>query len=453
MLSACRFQKACWCFLIVSLFLFPVSQANALGRNVSSFVLNNGLQVVVIPDHRAPVVTHMVWYKVGGADEPKGKSGIAHFLEHLMFKGTKKIPSGEFSKIIARNGGQDNAFTSSDYTAYFQRVAKDRLPLVMEMEADRMTGLQFTEKDMNTERKVVLEERKSRIDNVPTALLGEVMDRSFFLAHPYGIPLIGWEKEIENLGYQDVLNMYRKFYAPNNAILIVAGDVTSEEVRGLAWRYYGSIKKNDKIVPRKRAEEPEHISKKKIVLEDKRVKASLLRRVYLAPAYNKSVDNEGAILDVLTEVLGQGPTSVLYQKLVVEKKIATSVGTSYIGSQLDYGTLSVYALPKSGVSLSQLEKELEQEIDNFIQKGVSDKELSRAKNSLIAEAVYAQDSQSKMARIYGMALATGGSIKEVAAWPDNIEAVSTSDVKEAAKKYFKHHASTTGFLLPKTEKK
>ncbi len=202
-------------------------------------MLANGMQVVVIPDRRAPVITQMVWYKVGAADEPQGKSGIAHFLEHLMFKGTEKIAPGEFSKLIARNGGEDNAFTTHDATAYFQRVAADRLALVMGMEADRMVNLRLSEEDVTTERKVILEERRSRVDNDPSSILSEEMGAALYLAHHYGIPVIGWEHEMKSLSREDAIAFYKQFYAPNNAILVVAGDVEPQAVIKLAQDTFG----------------------------------------------------------------------------------------------------------------------------------------------------------------------------------------------------------------------
>src|SRR5262245_32466436 len=253
-------------FVLACASLASVAVAAAVGEayaseRVSEFKLANGLTVVVIPDHRAPVVTQMVWYKVGAADEPPGSSGIAHFLEHLMFKGTDKIPTGQFSKIVAKNGGEDNAFTNHDVTAYFQRVAKDRLPLVMRMEADRMENLRLSEEDVKTERDVILEERRSRVDNDPGSILQEQMMAALYANHPYGIPIIGWEHEIAALNRDDALSYYRRFYAPNNAILVVAGDVEPDEVQKLAEETYGKLAPNPALNGnRHRPQEPEHFA-------------------------------------------------------------------------------------------------------------------------------------------------------------------------------------------------
>ena len=235
-------------------------------NRASHFTLKNGMEVVVIPDHRAPEVTHMVWYRVGSADEMPGRSGIAHFLEHLMFKGTDKIARGAFSKIISRNGGQDNAFTSQDTTSYHQRVAKNRLPLVMEMEADRMTNLKLLNEDVLTEREVIIEERRSRVDNSPQSILNEEMLSALYQSHPYGIPVIGWHHEMAKLSRDYAFEFYNNFYAPNNAILVVAGDVTADEVKKLAEKFYEPIPKRPDVKRSQRSSEPPHRAARRVEL-------------------------------------------------------------------------------------------------------------------------------------------------------------------------------------------
>jgi len=292
----------------------------------SEFTLANGMQVVVIPDHRAPVVTHMVWYKVGAADEPKGVSGIAHFLEHLMFKSTDKIAVGEFSKIISRLGGQDNAFTGQDVTSYHQRISKERLATLMVMEADRMANLRLTKEEVATERQVILEERRSRIDNNPAALLDEQMNAALYLSHPYGIPVIGWEHEMAMLSREDALRFYKHYYAPNNAILIVAGDVAPEEVKALAEETYGKVPANPEVGARKRPQEPAHIATRRLVLKDARAGNASLHRYYVAPSYTTAKPGEAESLELLMKIVADGSTSRLYKKLVVEDKIAATSG-------------------------------------------------------------------------------------------------------------------------------
>ena len=434
---------------IATALILQITAAAAFGPKVTSYELKNGMQVVVIEDRRAPVVTHMVWYRVGAADELEGKSGIAHFLEHLMFKGTKTVLPGEFSKIVARNGGQDNAFTSLDYTAYFQRVAKDRLPLVMEMEADRMTNLILTDKEVLPERDVVLEERRSRTENNPQARLSEQMNAAFYLAHPYGQPVIGWPNEIKVLNRADAFEFYDRFYTPNNAILIVAGDVSGDEVRDLAENYYEPIKRRAEAGPRKRTAEPKHEAAIQVVLKDPRATSPVLQRSYLTPSYATDEPGEAEALDVLGDILGGGTTSRLYETLVVEQKIAAAVGSYFSGDALDGGRFGIYGVAARGDTTDEIEKGIEGVIAKLLKDGVTDAEVKRARNRLVAEAIYAQDSQSFMARIYGVALTTGQTVEDVQAWPERIGKVTREQVEAVARKYLRVEQSVTGILLPK----
>ncbi len=401
------------------------------GPPVSSFELSNGMRGVVIVDRRAPVVTHMVWYRVGAADEPFGKSGIAHFLEHLMFKGTDDIPPGEFSKIIAANGGQDNAFTSYDYTAYFQRIAKDRLEMVMRMEADRMTDLALDEEQVLTERKVVIEERNSRTDNDPRALFGEQFNAALYLNHPYGLPVIGWRREIESLSRQDALDFYQRFYGPENAILVVAGDVTPEAVETLAKQHYGAIPRAG-LATYQRPVEPPQIAPRRIAMSDPKVRQPYVRRSYIAPSYVTAAPGEAEALALLAEILGGGQTSRLNKALVLDQKISIGAGASYWGVARDDTSFSVYGVKAPGASLEAVEAAIDAEIARMAEAGPTAEELERAKTVLISSSIYRQDSQSSMARMYGSALVVGLEIEDVHAWPDRIRAVSAEDVKRAA---------------------
>lgn len=424
----------------------PVSDRQ-MGTMSQSYTLDNGLRVVVIPDHRAPVVTHMVWYKVGASDEPAGKSGIAHFLEHLMFKGTQKIAPGELSKIVARNGGQDNAFTSQDYTGYFQRVAKDRLPLVMEMEADRMTNLVLTDAEVLPERDVVLEERRARTDNNPSALLGEQMSALQYPNHPYGIPIIGWPDEIAALTTQDAIDFYRAHYSPENAILVVAGDVTLEELRPLAEKYYGSIAQTGDVKPRIRAT-PEPLSAaQRVVREDARARQPSLSRTYSAPNYHVN-HAQGAALELMTTMLGGGATSTLYRRLVVEQQIAAAAGAWYQSGGLDTGRLGIYAIPRPGVSLGELEAALDRALADFIATPPEQKQLDRAKSLLLAQTIYGRDSQQAMARLFGSTLTSGGTIAEIENWEQEIRKIDLAAIQKAAQGAFDLTQSVTGWLQP-----
>ncbi|MBK1869464.1 M16 family metallopeptidase [Aestuariivirga sp. YIM B02566] len=422
--------------------------ASAQQPLAETFTLNNGMQVVVIPDHRAPVVTHMVWYRVGSADEPQGKAGIAHFLEHLMFKGTNKYPPGAFNRIIRENGGEDNAFTSKDYTAYFQRIAKDRLGLVMDLEADRMQNLVLKDENVLPELKVVEEERRERTDNDPSSLLGEQLDAILYLAHPYRKPVIGWMSEVNKLTREDAITFYKAHYTPANAILVVAGDVTKDEVQKLAEEHYGKLANTFDVTSRVRTDEPEPIAPRRVTLTDARAASPLVQRQYLSVSYATAAKGEAEALDVLAEAMGGGATSRLYKKLVVEKRIASYAAAWYSGDGLDSGTFGVYGSPVPGGKVDVVEAEIDAVLDDIKANGITDEELKRAKTKLIANTIYARDNQGNMARSFGTALTTGTTVQDVLDWPSRIEAVTLDQVKAAAAKTLDIKRSATGVLLP-----
>jgi zinc protease len=422
--------------------------AAEIAPSAESFTLDNGLEVVVIPDRRAPVVTHMVWYKVGSADELPGKSGIAHFLEHLMFKGTKSHPEGVFSKAVADVGGEENAFTSNDYTAYFQRVAKERLPLVMEFEADRMANLVLTDEQIIPERQVVLEERSSRTDSEPSAQLGEALDAALWVNHPYGVPVIGWRSEIEQLNRDDAIAFYDRYYTPNNAVLVVAGDVEPAEVKRLAEATYGRVARRAEPGPRLRPQAQQLPAQRVVTLTDERVAQPSTRMSWVVPSYTTDADGEAEALEVLAEVIGGGSTSRFYRELVRNDGPAISAGGYYQGSNLDDGEFTLYAVPRDDLTVEALEARLATVLAAVAEKGVTPEELARAKRTIIADAVYAQDSQSTLARIFGSALTTGGSVAEAKQWPSRIEAVTAEQVQAAAKRLDPDRA-VVGRLLPK----
>jgi zinc protease len=435
----------------MTLALSPAASAQTQTPSKLAFhgKLDNGLEVVVVPDRRAPVVTHMVWYKVGGADEPPGKSGIAHFLEHLMFKGTDKVPAGEFSKIVARLGGQDNAFTAQDITAYFQRVAKEKLPEVMTMEADRMANLKLDEKEVLTERKVIREERRSRVDNDPSSLLQEQMTAALFTAHPYHTPVIGWDTEIRGLTREDALRHYRKFYAPNNAILVVTGDVEPEEVMALAKDTYGKIKANPEVGgPRVRPVEPDPLAERRVILRDGRVGKATFERYYLAPSFNTAKGREAEALQILARIVGSSNTSRIYNALVRDEKKASSASGWYGGLALDEGRFGFYVVAAGDTKLEDIETSVDKVIDEVIKNGVTAEELERAKTSEVANLIYASDSQQSLAHTYGWNLATGRSVEDVEARPERLKAVTAADVQAVAAKYLDRKRSVTGYLVP-----
>ncbi|WP_051335685.1 M16 family metallopeptidase [Methylocapsa acidiphila] len=425
----------------------PASPGKPSGPAIAQAKLANGLDVVVIPDHRAPVVTHMVWYRNGSADDPLGKSGIAHFLEHLMFKGTKNNPQGKFSELVADFGGQENAFTANDYTAYFQRVAKDHLAVCMEYEADRMKNLVLTDEVVAPERDVVLEERRMRTDSDPSDLLNEAVQAALFTQHPYGKPIIGWNHEIEGLGRDDALAYYDRFYTPENAILVVAGDVAPQEVIDLAQKIYGPVASRGAAPKRTRPREPEPRAHRLVTLSDEKVEQPSHQSVFLVPSYRTAAPGQAEALEVLAHLLGGGQTSLMFKKLVMDEKIAVAAGAHYQGTAVDDTRFYVFAVPAPGVTLEQLDDAIDKIIAQVAEHGVNEADFHRAKTRLVAEAVYAQDNQATLARWYGASLATGLTIEDVAHWPERIEAVTAEDVKKAAR-WLDKARSVTGFLLP-----
>ncbi|HEV2302723.1 MAG TPA: pitrilysin family protein [Stellaceae bacterium] len=412
-----------------------------------AFTLRIGMQVVVVPNHRSPAVTQMVWYKVGSADDPPGKSGIAHFLEHLMFKGTKKYPPGAFSARIAHNGGRDNAFTAADYTAFYETVAADRLELAMRLEADRMTGLTLDDKVVLPERKVVLEERRMRVDNKPAGVLDEELTARLFLHEPYRNPNIGWGEEIRRLGTQDALAFYRRWYMPNNAILVVGGDVEPAAVKKLAERYFGPIPARP-LPPRERAAEPPHHAAVRVTMKSAHVAVPSWDRRYIAPSYRMGDTSEAYPLQVLAEILGGGVRSRLYKTLVLEKKLALSVGADYEPGARDLTTFELYATPKEGVTVAGLEAAIDGVLRHLLAAGLAPAEVKAAQERMLAAAVYEEDSLTGPAETIGAGLAIGRTLADIEAWPDRIAKVTAAEVDAAARAVLVERNSATGILLP-----
>jgi zinc protease len=436
--------------IIATALITSAFAAEPAGTKVAQFTLSNGLELVVIPDHRAPVVTHMVWYKVGAADETPGKSGLAHFLEHLMFKGTAKNPAGRFSQVVATIGGQENAFTSNDYTAFYQRVPSENLKSMMEFEADRMRGLVLTDNVVLPERDVILEEQNQRVANNPRARLGEQIDAALYLNHPYGKPVIGWRPEMEQLSRDDAIGFYRRFYGPNNAVVVIAGDVEPEQARAFAEETYGKVVRNNNVPLRNRPQEPPPVAVRSLTLADARVEQPSLQRSYLVPSFATAQRGESEALEVLAHILGTGSNSRLYRALVVDKGVAVSVGAYYDSSAVDPTKFSVYGAPKPGVALPQIESAIDTIIAEVIDKGITSEELERAKTRLIADAIYAQDNQATLARWYGSALTTGATVEDVRQWPDRIRIVTAAQVQDAARHWLDKRRSVTGYLIKDT---
>ncbi|GLQ28680.1 M16 family metallopeptidase [Sulfitobacter pacificus] len=435
---------------LAALFAFalpPLMAQAAENEAVTFFSLDNGMDVVVVEDHRAPAVQQMVWYRAGSADEPKGSSGVAHFLEHLLFKATDKMESGEFSATVAANGGRDNAFTSYDYTAYFQRIAADRLELMMQMESDRMKNIRLTPENIRTERDVILEERNQRTDSNPGALFNEQMNAAQYLNHRYGTPVIGWRHEMETLDLDDALAFYELYYSPNNAILVVSGDVDPDNVRALAEKYYGVIPANPDLPERLRTQEPPQTAERRLIFRDGRVAQPYISRAYLAPERDPGAQEEAAALTILAEILGGGTTSVLAEKLQFDEQIATYTGAFYRGATLDDTAFDLVVVPAAGVTLQEAEDAMDAALASFMETGVDAAQLDRIKLQIRAEQIYARDNAEGVANRYGSALAIGLTVEDVQNWPDVLDAVTADDIMQAAEKLFDRRASVTGWLM------
>lgn len=426
--------------------------------NAETYELDNGLQIVVIENHRAPVVTHMLWYRVGAADEPPGKSGIAHFLEHLLFKGQSypglgELAPGEFSKTVRKLGGNDNAFTSQDYTAFYQSIAKEHLETVMRMEAGRVRGMSPPLEEVASENKVILEERRQRTDNDPRAQMAEQLSEALFANHPYSIPVIGWFHEMETLSWEDAKTFHDAWYVTNNAILIISGDITGKEVLALAKKTYGVIP-SAPMPERKRTSSPPFIAQTSVTLEHESIQQPVLNRAYRVPSFRQS-NQESLALQVLEEIMSGGPSSRLYKRLVVEQKIATQASLSYRANAWDDATLWVYGLPAQGQDLKTVETAIDSELRDLITTGVQEKELNEAITRMQAEAIYARDSLSGPAMIIGHSLITGSTLDDIEYWPQQIKKITAAQVQDVARLYLNpdapaKHPPVTGYLLPKS---
>lgn len=414
--------------------------------DVSSFSLDNGLNVVVIADHRLPVVTHMVWYRVGSADEVQGSSGLAHYVEHLMFKSCNASKTESFSQIISRLGGLDNAFTNHDTTHYFQRVPKDRLRDVMALEAQRMARLDVTEAEARAERQVVAEERRSNVESDPVKILNEQMLALLHHNHRYGVPAVGWSHEIETLTLEQALTFHRRHYGPNNTTVVVAGDITVDEVRKLAVETYGKVARNDEIVATARAHEPEPRVARRLHLDDRRAARPALFRYYLTPSYATANGLEAESIDLLMRIVGGGETSRLAQALVSESKVASITGATYFGDTRDDGRIAVFAITGADNDLGKLEAALDKVLADVAKNGVTADELQHAKLAVETSTVFESDNQKQLAERYGEALSLGLTVDDVKDVPSRIASVTVADVNKVAGKYLTLRRSVTGLM-------
>jgi len=431
-------------FLALLLAALPVAawgDAPHAEAQTFQFSLTNGMQVLVIPDHRAPVVTQMLWFKVGAVDDPPGISGLAHFFEHMMFRGTKEVPGDLYAQTVAKNGGEENAFTTHDYTAFYEQIAVDRLKLAMDLEADRLANLDLSDNNVTTERDVVLEERRMRVDNNPQALTNEQMDAALHLSHPYGRPVLGWPEEVRHIDKMSAQDFYKHHYAPNNAILIIAGDVTPDQIRVMAQASYGKVQARA-LQPRAEFAEPPRLTETRLTVVRPDVQVPLFLRSYRVPSYAQAAPGQAESFETLAQIMGGDQTAMLYRVLVEEKKLATDTGCSYDGYVRDAGQFSFYAVPRPGVSLETLEKALDQVIQGFTAAQARPSDLVRGKTQLMASVTYRRDSQFSLASAYGQALMIGLTVDDVNEWPTRICAVSAANVQKAAQGLLKRNAVT-----------
>lgn len=413
----------------------------------TSFTLANGLQLVVIEDHRTPVVTHMVWYKFGAADDPPGASGLAHLLEHLMFKSFDSGAPETFAQIMSRLGAVDNATTGPDSTWYFQRAAKEHLREIMTIEARRMSGLAVTEDQVAAERAVLREERRAMIESDPIKLLGEQVVAALYPYHGYGRPPVGAADEILTLKRDDALAAYRSFYVPANAIVVIAGDVMPPEIRKLAEETYGTVAA-DAAPIRRPMTEPEPVAARRIEMSDPRATQPTLLRYYLTPSYRTAAPMEAESLEVLASILGAGEASRLSRALVHRAGWALAAGAKFFGEGRDSGQLVIFASLPSEADAGAAEKALDDVLADLIASGIGDDELAAAKSAIEARSILDSDSQQRLAARYGEALAAGRSLSDVTELTARLARVRMVDVERAARSFLVAHRSVTGLLKP-----
>ncbi len=434
------------CCVAVLFFSWP---ASAQVFNPESFTLKNGMQVVVLPNHRAPVITHMLWLKTGSVEDPKGKSGIAHFQEHLMFKGTKTRKDGEYSKIISRMGGEENAFTSYDFTAYYATFGKENLEQVMALEADRLGNWRISQKQVDSEKLVILKERQQNVDNEPSPRFWEEMNAELFRGHAYARPVIGWKNEIENLSKADIEHFHEKYYAPNNIIAVISGDVTAAEIKPLAEKYYASLKPFPSVDPMMGELEKVEIERR-LERTSPQVKETVWSMHFLTlPARSETIAQSDA-LSVLAKIMGDSRIGHLYRRLVRQEKLATNASISFDPVSRGWTRFSIVVTPSPTADLAKIEAIVREEIAKITAKPLPDSDIKNAVQAMDIETVYARDSVMGPAMIVGEALTSGLDLETIESWPIRIRAVNAAAVQDAANRLFDTQKPLIAVLKPET---
>lgn len=439
------FPVYCWFLFLILLHAPFVAIANT-----QEFMLDNGLKLIVKEDHRSPVVVSQIWYQAGSIDELNGVTGVAHALEHMMFKGTEKVPKGEFSRKIAAAGGRENAFTSRDYTGYHQQFHKRHLPLVMELEADRMHNLVLTEEEFAKEIQVVMEERRLRTDDQARSLLYEKMLAAAYQTHPYKRPVIGWMNDLENMRVQDAQEWYDRWYTPNNAILVIVGDVDPQEVYSLAKKHYGPIKARPvlSLAERKPQQEPPQLGIKRITVKAPAELPFLVMGYHAPVIKDVAADWEPYALEMLEGVLDGHASARLNKVLVRGNQIATSVSAGYGASARGPGMFFLSATPSAGQTVETLEQALRDEIKKVVDEGVTEAELSRVKAQVVAGQVYQLDSVFAQAMQIGRMESIGLSHRDIDVILEKLQSVTAEQIREVAKKFFNDDSLTVAVLDP-----
>lgn len=428
--------------VLFTLVLFVAARAGAQDLKVTETVLPNGLKVLLKEEHKAPVVTFQIWYRVGSRNEQLGKTGLSHVLEHMMFKGAKKYGPKQFSLTVQRNGGNDNAFTSKDYTAYFENIAADRLEIAMDLEADRMQNLLLDPKEFLSERAVVMEERRMRYEDDPTQTMVEQMMATAFSAHPYQWPVIGWMADLGNLTRDDLERHYRTYYAPNNATIVVVGDFDAPRLLALVERYFGGIPAGPPV-PKVGAVEPKQLGEKRV----KVVREAELPAVFAGYKAPNLRSPDAPALSVLQLILSSGKSSRIYRSLVYEKQLALYAGGDYDEVSTDPNLFYVYAGVMPGRSTDEVERALYAEVERMKTEPVSDEEIQKAKNQAEAAFIMSQDSVFYQAMLLGQ-YETVADWRLLGTYLDRVRAVSKEDVLRVAKQYFTEENRTVGILVP-----